>query len=137
LNEIARGREFNDMSDVIERLRASKQEVVSDEYEQGREAGEKWAKQTAEYAELRRLGELEEGMSQGDWESWFETSGNSAFGAAERLVFAIQPENDHDRRATQEFWEFVGGEDTERTDDFVRGFADGALSIWRDIKDQL
>jgi hypothetical protein len=137
LNEIAKVKELKDMSDVIERLRASKQETASDEYNHGVEAGEEWAKSTAEYAELRRLGELEERTSTVDWEQFFCTGDSDAYGAANRLVFAIQPDTEGSRMAAEEFWEFTVGEDTELTDDFVRGFADGALKVWHEVKDQV
>lgn len=44
-----------DMSDVIERLRASKRRVQAEERAYGQEAGKKWAAEYAEYDELERL----------------------------------------------------------------------------------
>jgi hypothetical protein len=76
-------------------------------------------------------------MSATDWELWFESGEDNAYGTNESFVFAIQPENDGDRHAAASFWEMEAGEDVELTNDYVRGFAEGALGVWREIKDKV
>ena len=136
LNEIANQKETRDMSDVIERLRASKQEETSVQYNEGFELGQEWAKGTAGHAELLRLGEYEKSVSPGKWASLFSGDNQNDYGAGERLYSIIQP-NDGDSGAAKWFWDTAIGEDVELTEDLVRGFAEGALDVWSEVEDKL
>src|SRR4051812_22715259 len=49
-----------DMSDVIERLRATKKKHDDEMYQEGREVGGSWAKEEAEAFELKRLADFAE-----------------------------------------------------------------------------
>ena len=143
LAEIAARKEEKTMDDVVERLRASKRKMDSEEYQHGYENGRAWANDTAEAAELERLESLEEGLKNQPvygWEFFFDSQAhpNSAYSTAEDLYFALQPndQEDRDRDAAKDFWESAAG-DSELSDSYVRGFAEGALQVWRQVKPQL
>lgn len=141
LNEIQLSQEVKSMSDVIARLRASKQEVDSAEFNEGFEAGQEWAKETATFAELRNLCRLREQLGNDRSRSWKEffdsTTGSSAYGIDERLYCELHPE-DEDRGGSSEFWEgMVGDEPSCQSDEWVRGFAEGALAIFDQIANQI
>jgi len=122
-------------SKAAEKPSESKTAAVSRKFREGHKAGEKWARGTAKHAELRRLGKMEEGVSPSDWNRIWDTGDNDAYGAGERLVFAIRPKDDKDRQAAAAFWESAVGDGMELTDDFVQGFVDGALDVWHEVKD--
>src|SRR4051812_9338803 len=50
-----------DMKEVIERLRASKERIEAQAESYGKECGKKWAMQSAEYDELKRIAEFDDG----------------------------------------------------------------------------
>jgi hypothetical protein len=133
LAEITTRQEVRQMGDVIARLRASKQQHEAVVYKRGVEAGQEWAKRRAEAAELTRLERLHTEL-RGDLSQAFHDSADSAYGSGELFFFTICPEDDGDREAASDFWE-----DHEESNDseYVRGFADGALNVWSEIKDQL
>lgn len=124
---------MKDVSSVVERLRESKQQAMSEEYNQGLKAGREWAESTAEYTELRRLGEMKEGMSPVEWESWFGAN----VSVWQDLFWAIHPEQAGSRGEAESFWEMAVGDNVELTSDFVRGFGDGAVHVWQEVKDKL
>jgi hypothetical protein len=136
LADLIRQKGPTDMNEVIERLRASKQKFESEQFTQGHEAGQEWAKDAAEAEELIQLGKLRDRCGWRDWDGFFATGDRDAYGASERFVFAIWPERDGERAAATDFWEQLGVEDVP-SDEFVRGFAEGALSVWDQVKDQL
>src|ERR1035441_5723797 len=75
LGEIAHHRKEKTMEHVIERLRASKIQSGSNAEKQGREVGIGWAKEAAEFNELRRLSKLDRDQffNESNW------NGSSAF----------------------------------------------------------
>src|SRR5262249_28143611 len=123
LAEIIQRRGTVDMTEVIDRLRASKRKHASEQYQQGLEAGQHWARDEAEAEELIQLEKLRDRCWR-DWEGFFVSGGHSAYGVAERFVFAIWPEENADRDAPQNYWEQRGFEDYP-DDEFIRGFAEG------------
>jgi hypothetical protein len=141
LGEIATNKEEKNMADVIERLRATRNEAADEAYQTGIEAGQEWAKDTAEVKELRNLERLRDKL-QNDWASYFGSAGSPPYSTCHRLAFAIQPEHDRDREMADEFWSCAVGDDGEteaniQDDSFLRGFADGALDIWKNVKDKI
>lgn len=139
LGEIASRKETKKMTDVIQRLRASRMKGDSESKRLGREAGQYWAKDRAEAHELERLkrfcerGEIEYGGVL-DWLA----VGNSAFPPGEVLFYAIFPEHDKDRDYSLEFWEkYSDGEDVAVDASFVAGFAEGAVAIWEQVESEL
>ena len=136
LAEIMRRKGAKNVEDAIVRLRSSKQKFENEQYTQGNEAGKEWAKDEAEAEELIRLEQWRDGCTHGEWPDCFVTDGTSAWGASENFVFRIWPEEDGNRDAAQNFWEQRGAEGYPR-DEFVRGFAEGALEIWGQVKGKL
>jgi hypothetical protein len=134
--EITKRRGAKDMKEVIDRLRASMQKHESEQYNEGHAAGQEWAKNKAEAGELILLERWRDSCGPHDWQDCFVTDERSAYSAAEHFVFRIRPECDGEREAVSDFWEQRGREDHPQ-DEFVRGFAEGALEVWDDVKDQL
>lgn len=140
LAEIASRKELKDMSDVIERLRASTQRASSEEFRAGCEAGQKWAKNRAEAIELQRLEEFQDALEREvttSWNAFFcddPHSASSAYTVAEKLFFVIQPECQGDREGADAFWRKAGD---KLSPEFLRGFGEGALAVWSAVKGQL
>ena len=138
LAEIETKKENPAMSKVIERLRVSKRESESEDFQNGWNYGKEWAEECAEVSELKRL------------ETWFddqnfnecryEVNEGNAFDAADCLAFVLCP-HDQSRSGAQEFWNSAVGDDVPRDDiarpEFLRGFVEGALNVWDKVQDQL
>ena len=123
------------MSDVVKRLRDSKARGQEAAKSEGFAAGQTWARDKAEAAELQALENAYDPVY-----GWGFGSPGSAYSDAEAFFFMISPESDRDRRAAEEFWETILGEQSARiaySDDFVQGFAEGAMDVWDEVKDQL
>jgi hypothetical protein len=136
LAEIIKKKGAKDMKEVVARLRASKSRVGDEQYNVGLEAGQEWASTEAEADELMRIGRWRGSVSGDEWDWQFATPENSAYGAGERFVFMVWPEHDGDRQMANEFWERQGYEE-HPLDKFVHGFADGALAVWNQVRDQI
>ncbi|MGE0536751.1 MAG: hypothetical protein AB7O68_17400 [Pirellulales bacterium] len=128
------------MTDVVKRLRASKDEVGCKSYEAGFETGKKWAEVNADAKQLQNLEQLWDSCSTShEWELQFDGESNSVYSAAERLAFEINPEMDGERNEAAGFWEIAVGDDAVAEsnladDEFMRGFAEGALDVWGEVK---
>ena len=139
LGEIAARKEKKKMTDVIQRLRASKLEGDQESKQSGHAAGESWASHRAEAAELKCLWRFCE-CAKSEYGSVYEclTVGESAFPPGEVLFYAIFPEHDKDREYSLEFWEgYSDGEDVALDASFVAGFAEGAVSVWKQVESEL
>jgi len=126
LAEIAAQKEKKDMHDIVTRLRASKRQSEDAHYKEGFKIGREWAGDTAEAEELQRLESFAEDRVQyRDWD-------------ANLVVSAAWPDED-DRYAVENFWEQALGDNTSAKDDpsFVKGFVEGALGLWHEVKKQL
>lgn len=138
LAEHAARKERKNMNDVIQRLRASKQQCDDENYKDGFLVGQEWAKNSAEARELQNLDRVRSSIRDDEWT--FETDESSAYGAWEWLYFQMFPEHDRERVESEGFWAYVlKDEDDPRRFDagFLRGFAEGALDIWNQVKNQL
>jgi hypothetical protein len=91
-------------------------------------AGRQWAAYTAEARELERLENFAEDTRQGQCQDW----------DANLVGEAIRPEED-DGYAIENFWEQALGDNTSAKDNpsFVKGFVEGALALWGEVKKQL
>jgi hypothetical protein len=108
-------------------------------YREGYEAGEEWARERADADELMRLEKLRDRAGDG-WDETFSIGGSRAYGVGENFVHLIDPNRGNLRHAAAAFWEEQVGDDYEpsmQDGDFVRGFAEGALAVWVQVKDQL
>lgn len=138
VSEVLAKKKVRKMTDVINRLRASKRRSGDADYAEGMGHGRRWAMEDAEAAELERLARLR-GELRGDWEAVFDMEHDSAYDPSEWFCFAIRPDDESDRAAAAEFWESAVDRKPPRgeTPSFVRGFAEGALEVWREVEDEL
>ncbi len=148
LGELAAQKEEKDMEDVIARLRASKAESDSKLYRDGFKLGESWARDHASVAELKQLAKLRDSVDDSDWEGQFHTQEGDAFSAADHLAFTIINEDGElgrgsycGREDSTQFWERATGLDQYDSnlsdDEFLKGFAEGALDVWDQVKSQI
>jgi hypothetical protein len=142
LAEIETKKENPLMAEVIERLRVSKRESETQEFQTGWDQGKEWAEKHAEFPELERLANWRNDPhvdQRGRYE--LTSPGRNAFGPAEHLAFTLQPE-DQSRSGAQDFWNRAVKDDAESREnitkpEFLRGFVEGALDVWDKAKDQL
>lgn len=105
-----------DMSDVIERLKASKTEFEAREQAEGQQDGRKWAMDKADYEELQTVAGME---------LWrFQSPFWSAF---DRLLGL-------DDRADS-FW--TDWDPKKPSDPYVQAFVEGAGEVWSEVSDRL
>jgi hypothetical protein len=124
------------MNAVVERLKASKQKHDDQMYRLGREAGENWAKNSAEAAELERLTDFERSRSFENWEYQFAAWGGA--GCSELLdvikgedAFAYRPKT---------YWDDVlgdGGLQKVHNDRFAIGFVESAIALWEAVEKEM
>lgn len=109
------------MTTAIERLRASKQQAMQQQVEQGRADGRVWAEHTAEYDELKRVAK-------------FDDRGSPA--TLDDLLSLVDPDNNMDN---QERLEYLFGDDDRlaEEDGYVDAFIEGAAEFFAEVKDQL
>jgi hypothetical protein len=119
---------------VVERLKQSVFDAETEEYEQGKGVGRKWACENADGKALRRLERLEKQMGS-DWWQLFRSDLNHHPVAA-RLAFEMDPGTRDDPKAARIFWEEVAGE-ADPSPEYVRGFVEAALEVWGEVKARL
>lgn len=137
LGELAQRKDTKNMSDVIERLRATEEAESSEAQKDGLEHGRDWVERSARVPELRKLRTLMVDKCNGDLADWLSES--SAYSNSERLALAILGLKT-DRHGAREFWkEAIGDADYVRIDDvdWLEGFVDGALELWEQLESQL
>jgi hypothetical protein len=140
LDELAAGIEGRMLHEVIERLRASKAQLQNGDFREGRIAGRKWAEKHADARQLLRLARWRDRTGHA-WEDCFITVRGQAFCAGEIFAGTIIGE-DANRQSMRDFWTSALPNYDKRhgrytNDDFVRGFAEGALDVWDRVKDKL
>lgn len=131
LAEVVSRKDRKNMSDVVERLRASKRRTEDKLYQQGHEDGVRFARDQAEAVELERLAKLVAGL---DWEQFFWRA--SPLTPGDRLLWHMDSTKCENLDLT-EIWEQIGGEngrDLSADKSYVRGFANGALLVWAEVK---
>jgi hypothetical protein len=139
LAEIAAKKETKTMEDVIQRLRGSLRQHESETYKEGYEFGQEWAQKTAEAGELKRL-ERAIDQHQRNWEETFEVfEGQSGGVPARGWVYSLIWPADTEFDKEDDFWGAAIGDDLSPVDEpqFVRGFAEGAVDIWRQLKSRV
>jgi hypothetical protein len=122
LAEITKRKVITNMTDVVNRLRASKRTFEDHKYQEGHDAGKRWASNNAEAAELMRLA------------AWHHL--HQPHCGPVDFTSAVWPEHEGDTDIADAFW-YPHADDRSPTGAFVRGFADGALAIWDEVKDKL
>jgi len=119
LLELESRREAEKMDDVIARMKAAAQLEAKEAYQAGLEAGRGWAKKKASPKELQRLENL---------------------GVAENARHLAQTICGDALGDPMEFWDLVlGVYEAEKADDpdFLRGFNNGAMEVWDQVKHKL
>lgn len=129
LGEIAQRKKRKTMTDVVQRLRASKLEHESEEEKLGRKAGEEWARDHAAWAELQRSAQMV------DDQSWREGVGD-AFGLSGNLISHVCPDLHGDRGAQEDFWE-AWGEERYPPNEFVWSFFEAAAEVFEKVRKQV
>jgi hypothetical protein len=135
LAEIAAKKETKSMNDVVERLRSSLRDQQGVSFNEGYQAGEKWAELTATAVQLKQLAEFQEikrTKSHAEWEDWFWPKGKHQpwrilVGVIkDGKVVEVHPMN------AKMFWNNVlGNESIQPNDgDYLRGFVEGAVDLW-------
>ncbi len=113
LHHLEAVKEIKSMSDVIERLRASKQRSEESDENVGRKEGQEWARRRAEYSELRRLESLDLSAS------------------ASNLLEQITGEYG---AGSDDIAQFFGLEnESELTEVYIAAFVEGAIGVWNEI----
>lgn len=123
----------------LERLRKSREKAYEACFEKGQAAGRDWSRNRAEFKELERIEELRDTCGN-EWLLFFDTDESSAWGVGELLYFVIDPNCNETRQFATDFWDAVLDGDDRRLayePEFVRGFAEGALDVWGELKPQL
>jgi hypothetical protein len=145
LLSLASQKEAVSMKDVIARMKAAETQDRNEEYLAGRNAGESWVKEHARPRQLRALS----GVLQGS-----EMTGEMAFvaqigvlGSMNGFPFqlyvvmnSIQDPDKVETKGIEAFWKEVCGDDPSdrrRSAGFAWGFAERAVELWTEIKDEL
>jgi hypothetical protein len=105
-------------------------------YDDGFVRGQGWAQHANCGDELRNLQALRTGKSGDEWRKWFagHDAGQSAF---KRIVQVLRPQAGGTPFDVAGFWKNAVAFDVSlpqsvlRQGDFVYGFADGALDVWK------
>jgi hypothetical protein len=104
-----------DMNAVVERLRASKEKHLLEIANSGRERGRLWAREKAEFVELRRVVDL---------------AGGDDHDALDGLKSAINPRHTLDRI---EFADLIGVEERDMSNEYAAAFAEGAAEVYDQV----
>lgn len=108
------------MENVIERLRASKEEAQATDGAMGIADGKKWAMESATYTELKAAAKALEICED-------ELDKPSAQVVVARVMAKLMKDDEYT------FW----GEDEEHSPDYVRGTLEGAAQVWDEVESQL
>lgn len=133
--ELARRKKGAVMSKTIERLRQADEAELSEQTQDGKQAGRAWAERQATPKQLRRLDRFWETAAHDLWQ-WFHGNTNDAFSPGERLAEIISGE-DMDRHARHDWWRDVVDGDPWTDADWVEGFCGGAMEVWGEVEDQI
>jgi hypothetical protein len=114
-------------------------EPSSDDYRAGFQAGQEWAKNQADRDQLERLVDHVDGAVPES--PWWESTGSDGGGldASDYLAFAAQTDSYDDDPDAAAFWKRALGEQAHRISDetFLRGFGEGAVEVWEQVRDKL
>jgi hypothetical protein len=126
-------------ADAIERLRVSREAHQREQREAGLHVGRQWAEQMAEYVELKRLWEFyDRTPSAHEWDfTWEESDDNYPGGTFHGIIHPdIAGREDVDEFWTtiaQRYTDFDNGDELAGDGDFVQGFAEGAIDVYRQL----
>jgi hypothetical protein len=122
------------MDTVIERLRASKIRRASDMEREGREVGIEWAKCSAEYDQLERVADANPNELFAGPDEPGAYAGSLAF-----VIGGLESDVSHDE--LWEVWDAIvtdGRRDLRlNSEEFLRGFMEGAEEVLREVADKV
>ena len=136
LAELITKRGARNMRDVIVRMRALKRTGVSGDRSRGREAGTNWAKDFADPSQLERLDELINGVD----EEYFAHDPDQESPPAERFYYeVVEPDHVGRALAALEWWRrnLRDSGDELPPASYIQGFAEGAMEVWEQVRDEL
>src|SRR5262245_34494938 len=126
LAEIAAKKKEQTMDDVVQRLRASRMESADKDYKAGYDAGVDWAKRSAEWRDLEKLAKV---YAKHDFEDLIN---DEEHGGLRFLILTDDPAG-----ANAEYWQDqFGGEENPPVPE-VLGFWEGALQVYKEVKDKI
>ncbi len=144
LKELQSRMEAKSVEEAVRRLRAAAELEANEDYQDGLQAGRDWAMEAATPKQLRRIADyLERDRRESPGIPWWDVDQHRRTGApigvAERFVAVARPGREADGGAAQEFWEEALGDDAPRVGDadFLRGFGEGAVEVWNQVRDRL
>ena len=124
---------------MAQRSKVSVKKAKQNHFDVGVYLGRVWCMEKAENKQLERLDRLRD-LSHDQRLSFFEVDESDAFGVGERFYFEIEPGCGRTRQFAKDFWDAIlDGCDRSLaySEEFVRGFAEGALSVGTDFMPQL
>ncbi len=135
LGEIARKRQEKTMVNVVERLRASKIQRGNAMMKEGHEAGVDWAEGGAEFDELERVA----ACNPNELFAGLDEPGAYAYNLAQ-VIGGLGRDADH--QEIWDVWQMTGvviDKDDPRlnSEDFLRGFIEGADEVYRQVADKI
>jgi len=145
LGQIAAQKKEKSMEDVIQRLRASKRETETYYTSEGLKAGKEWAINDATWSNLRDIGEK---FLKTSWDVWLAASKEpkNPYTVAHRLAGVMYDEEKYwelvaTHQSFEEFiWEAMVGPDNKKwreDTDFLRGFVEGAIEVYKEVRDRV
>jgi hypothetical protein len=133
LAELEDQQEVDTMKDAVERLRRLKHGAADNEaLEAGRHAGRDWAMCTAGPDQLERLDAFRSDMADDAWNALFVDDKGWR-----ELAARIDPRIASKPPRQKKLWRDILGDIGPARPEFFRGFAEGAIEVWRQVRDQL
>jgi len=119
------------MDSVIARLKASKEKSDDEHFQRGKADGLEWAREHAEWTDLISIDRVFNSEHQGPDNVYCEHFQNT-------FEEALSPDNsdDFDR---EYFWSTHAGDDWKTLVDvsYLRGFVEGSLEVYEEVKDKV
>jgi hypothetical protein len=125
--------EVESLDQVVERLRKLNAErEESDSLKRGVEIGKRWAMNRATPAQLDAIESFRSEVSDAEWREMFENRRG-----LRELADRLSGHKSEERRGgARRFWGEILEERPGGTD-FFAGFAEGALEVWKSVKDRI
>ena len=122
---------------LVGRLKASKRNLDSVRYQRAFTDGRHWARQHADLLGFQQLAELRASHGDAEWENLFVEREHATLAPCEILGMHLLGLTDVEpygscRGEAREIWE-----DRETDPNSLRGFADGALAIWEEVREEV
>ncbi|HJN12610.1 MAG TPA: hypothetical protein QF564_28270 [Pirellulaceae bacterium] len=134
------------LDDLISRVRSSKKQTTDQKYRQGVELGEKWATGYFGYEDFLRLDDFVTSRTEDDWKELANTKGSQKISA--RLLRTLDSGGTLSEAAKGNWMSDVPhvsevgvqrgrSQDLRNSIPFLRGYCDGAMKIWSQIKKEI